>query len=145
LPEWVKEIRTVEDYLAKIPAEYRTLVKEAFKDGLILKIPEEDIILIRHISANGNIRSGWYADEILSPSNARTLLALPNNNTAEYIVKMKIRKGTPYLYGDVASQIGNPDFGPYAVGGGTQYYFLRELYSNDDIISVIEGPVINLP
>ncbi len=143
LPDWVKEIKTVEDYLAKIPVEYRTLVKEAFKDGLILKIPDEDIILIRHISANGNIRSGWYADEIMSPSNARTLLALPNNNTAEYIVKMKIRKGTPYLYGEVTSQASNSLFGNYATGGGKQYYLLKEFYQSEEIVQLVDGPLHN--
>ena len=54
-------------------------------------------------------------------------MALPNNNTAENLTVFKIKKGTPYIEGKVASQIDDiEDFGTYAEGGGTQIYILFE-------------------
>ena len=58
-----------------------------------------------------------------SPENAKKLLALPKTNTAERIVKVRVKEGTPYVEGKVASQVKDIDiFGPYATGGGNQIY-----------------------
>ncbi|MCC7301887.1 MAG: hypothetical protein IT233_04520, partial [Bacteroidia bacterium] len=144
LPSWVSEIKTVEDYLARVPVSSRQAVIDAFMSGTIeLKVFSEDILLIRHINQDGFLKSYWYADKILCPNCARKELALPVSNSASYISKVRIRKGTPLLYGKVASQVSTNGFGLYATGGGEQYYFLKEFYVDDNIMKVIEGPIPN--
>ncbi len=72
----------------------------------------------------------------MSATQARIKLALPHSNTAGRIVKVKVPKGTPYIEGMVASQETNARyFGPYAVGGGKQFYFLDE---HKSVMKVIE-------
>jgi hypothetical protein len=86
------------------------------------------MILYRHISADGPEISFWFSRTIESPDNAKKLLALPKTNTAEWVVKVKIKEGTPYIEGKVASQVNNPSglFDNNAIGGGHQFYFLAE-------------------
>jgi len=45
---------------------------------------------------------------------------------AKRVFKIKIPKGTAYVEGGVASQVGKPGFGAYATGNGKQFYFLDE-------------------
>jgi len=58
----------------------------------------------------------------------RRYLALPNVNKADLTTAFKIKKGTPYIEGKVASQIDDVTgvFGDYAEGGGVQIYVLFE-------------------
>ena len=135
--------KNIDEFWAKIPAEYLDEVKLAFDGTPMLKYAEKDMILYRHISANGPEISYWFARTIESPENAKQLLALPKTNTAEHIVKVKITEGTPYIEGKVASQVNNPSglFDNTAIGGGNQLYFLQENLSNIEKIEIIINPL----
>lgn len=138
------QINTLQDFLNKIPDAYRPTIVNAFTNGTMeLKVLEEDIVFIRHISANGPLKSYWFAEEILNPSDAKKYLALPLSNSAEMVVEVKLKKGTPYIKGIVASQVGNNGFGNYATGGGSQIYVLKEFWQNNDFCTVINGPIPN--
>jgi hypothetical protein len=50
------------------------------------------------------------------------MLALPAGNTAAYITKFVIPKGTKILYGTVKSMVDKAEFGSHATGGGVQIY-----------------------
>ncbi|MCC7302679.1 MAG: hypothetical protein IT233_08555, partial [Bacteroidia bacterium] len=145
LPSWVSEIKTVEDYLNRLPPIKRQEVEMAFQAGTIeLFTPTVDLELIRHISPDGYLRSYWFSFRQLAPMDAKRLLALPIGNSAEYISKLVVKRGIPVLRGKVASQVGQQDFGPYATGGGEQVFILRELWENDDLVKLLEGPIPNL-
>lgn len=69
----------------------------------------------------------WYApartDYIDSPYEARVTYALPELNNARYITLYKLKRGSVAVYGLCSDMSGNPPtFGPYAKGGGTQFY-----------------------
>lgn len=144
-PSWVSEIKTVEDYLNKIPIQKRQDIIRTFKPGTMsLSYSTEEMILIRHIGENGYDKSYWFAVSELSPSQARKIFALPNNNPGTYISVSRIRLGVPFIDGMAADMTNLPDFGPYAVGGGRQLFFLREFWENDELIRVIESKRPNL-
>ena len=126
----------------KIPAQFRTQVQEAFDAGTAqLKYADEDLTLFRHISQDGAEKSFWYARLIQSPQNARKFYALPSANNADWVVKVKVKKGTPFIEGKVASQIGNEGFGAYATGGGNQLYFLQEFFDDIQVVEKIANPI----
>ena len=61
-------------------------------------------------------------DSSLSPTDARAVLALPNDNLATKMTPFTIPKGTTILLGDVALQTGTFWAGSYATGGGVQVF-----------------------
>ncbi len=124
--------KNVDEFLAKVPASFREQVKKAFVDGTAtIKYADKDMILYRHISKDGPEISYWFSRTIESPANAKKLFALPKDNTAEMIVKVRVKEGTPYIEGKVASQVNNTKyFDSDAIGGGNQLYFLQEDLSN---------------
>ena len=109
-------------------------VKDAFTTST-LRYAKEDMYLFRYCSKDAPQLSNWFTDEILGAQQARIKLALPMSNTAERVVKVKIPKGTAYVEGGVASQVGKPGFGSYATGNGKQFYFLDE---DKTLLHVIE-------
>ncbi len=69
----------------------------------------------------------WYAPivrgQLSLPAEARQFLALPLANTGRYVTLYRFKPGLTLLRGACADMAGNPDaFGPYATGGGEQYY-----------------------
>jgi len=69
----------------------------------------------------------WYAPllrgRLYSPAEARQWLALPLANTGRYATLYRFRSGLKLIRGLCADMTGNPEaFGPYATGGGEQYY-----------------------
>jgi hypothetical protein len=133
-------IKTIDEFWAKITINVDE-VKDAFTIPT-LKYAEQDMILYRHCNNGAPQLSNWLTDEILSTAQARIKLALPNSNTAERVIKVKILKGTPYIEGNVASQVDNASglFGNYATGGGKQFYFLDKDKSLMQIIEDIPNP-----
>ena len=131
-------IRNTDDFLARIPAQFREEVRTAFVDGTkILRFAESDMILYRHIGRGQAQMSYWFSRTMKSPTNAQRLLALPNYNTAEYVVRVRVSRGTPFIEGRVASQAGRPGFWNHAHGGGNQLYFLEESLSTIEVIETI--------
>lgn len=123
-----KVISTLDEFWAQIPASRLEGIKKSFNGTPALKYADEDMIFYRRWGGVGEETGTW-----LSPTkyekagNARRYLALPNGNTAENLSTFKIKKGTPFIQGKVASQVDNlEDFGEYAVGGGEQIYILFE-------------------
>jgi hypothetical protein len=140
----VKVISSLDEFWGKIPSQFRQSVIDAFVSGTTkLKYADKDMILYRHISKDGNKISYWMTDKILSPQDAKKLLALPSSNEADWIAEIWIKKGTPYVEGEVASQLGNKGFGSYAVGGGKQQYFLDEIINDSEIIKLNKSIYIN--
>ena len=138
----VNEFVKIDDFWAKLGDKLES-VKQTFAPNTAkLNYTKEDIYLFRHKSKEASQKSNYLTDQELSKSEAKKLLALPNANTAERIVTLKIPAGTPYIEGKVNTQVNNPNglFGNYATGGGKQYYFL------DDHISLFEvmDDVLNL-
>lgn len=134
---------TINEFWAKIVGNVDE-VKDAFTTTT-LKYTQTDIIVFRHCSVGAPQLSNWFTDEILSASQARIKLALPNGNTAQRVVKVKVPKGTAYVEGGVASQVNNPSglFGSYATGGGKQFYFLDEDKVLFQVIEDISNPMGN--
>lgn len=66
---------------------------------------------------------------------------MPVENDATWIVKVKIKKGTPFIEGKVASQATKDDFGSYATGGGNRLYFLEENFKDIHILDKFENPI----
>lgn len=131
----VSKLNHIDDFWAKITNNVNE-VKNAFvSNTATLKHTKQDIFLYRHCSNGAPQLSNWYTNEILPMSQARIKLALPDANTAERVIKVKIPAGTPYIDGVVASQIGQPNFGKHAIGNGKQFYFLNE---HKNIMKVVE-------
>mgnify|MGYP007059401037 FL=1 len=129
------KISNLEEFFERIPAEFRPGVRAAFVEGEItFTMLEKDFTLYRHCSPNSANISNWWSPEILSKTDARKYLALPNNNSAEEVVEVLVKKGTPVLVGKVSSQVNNVDFGPYATGGGNQYFILLPHSQNSNIV-----------
>jgi hypothetical protein len=128
-------IKTIEDFWVRIPQDRLQAIREAFDGNPTLKFATEDRIFYRRWGGYAEEFSNWLSPtNYTKPGNAKRYLALPNNNSAENITVFKIRKGTPYLQGKVASQVNDMEkFGGYAVGGGDQIYLLFE-----DITSLIK-------
>jgi len=57
------------------------------------------------------------------------------------VVKVKVKKGTPFIEGKVASQVANEGFGTYATGGGNQLYFLQEYFDDIQVIEKFVNPI----
>ena len=103
-------------------------IQKAFTETPVLKF-DEDIVFYRYWGDETKELGSW-----LSPikydkaETAKRYLALPKNNSAENITIFKIKKGTPYIEGNVAPQINDVTgiFGDYAEGGGKQVYILFE-------------------
>jgi hypothetical protein len=87
--------------------------------------------------------SYWFSRTMESPENAKKLFALPQKNTAEWVVKVKIKEGTPYIEGKVASQVDDISgtFDTNATGGGNQLYFLHENLLNIEFVEKIINPL----
>jgi len=135
-------LNTIDDFWEKIPAQYRKQVQESFEEGTVqLKYADEELILYRHISQDGAEKSFWYVRTIQSPQNARKFYALPSANNADWVVKVKVKKGTPFIEEKVASQVGNEGFGSYATGGGTQLYFLQEYFDDIQVVEKFVNPI----
>ena len=140
--EFKQVFKATDDFWNKIPSKYRKQVQEAFETGSTqLKYADEDLILYRHISQDGAEKSFWYARLIQSPQNARKFYALPSVNNADWVVKVKVKKGTPFIEGKVASQVGNEGFGAYATGGGNQLYFLHDYFDNIQVVEKFINPI----
>jgi hypothetical protein len=137
-------INNINDFWTRIPAEYIDNIKKAF-DGVptTVKYAEKNMILYRHISVDGPEISFWFSRTIESPENAKKLLALPKKNTAEWVVKVKIKEGTPYIEGKVASQANDISgtFDKNAIGGGNQLYFLLEDLGNIEKMEKFINPL----
>ena len=58
----------------------------------------------------------------LSPSQARSLLSLPNTNSATNITEFGIPRDIVIIVGKAASKVTEEWAGPYATGGGIQIY-----------------------
>ncbi|NLL20023.1 MAG: hypothetical protein GX262_13565, partial [Clostridia bacterium] len=123
-----KAISNLDEFWSQIPTSRLEGIKKAFNGIPVLKYADEDMVFYRRWGGVGEEIGTW-----LSPTkyekagNAKRYLALPNGNTAENLTTFKIKKGTPFIQGKVASQVDNlEDFGEYAVGGGEQIYILFE-------------------
>jgi hypothetical protein len=134
------EYANIDEFWAKILGNVNE-IKDAFTAST-LKYAQEDMYVFRHCNNGAPQLSNWFTDEILSASQARIKLALPNSNTAQRVVKVKIPKGTAYVEGGVASQVNNSSglFGNYATGGGKQFYFLDEDKVLFQVIEDIPNP-----
>jgi len=124
-------ITTLEGFWSKIPASRINGIKNAFDGMPVLKYADEDMVFYRRWGGYGEEIGGWLSPtKYEKASDAKKYLALPKNNTAENITTFRIKKGTPFIQGRVASQADNlEDFGEYAVGGGKQIYILYEDWS----------------
>ena len=120
-------IKTLDDFWSKIPPERLADVKNGFDGQIVLKFSNEDIVLYRVWGGGAKESGSWLSSTRYSGKDAKKMLALPKNNTAENLTAFKIKKGTPYIEGKVASKTNDlKDFGEYAEGGGTQIYILYE-------------------
>jgi hypothetical protein len=68
----------------------------------------------------------WYStsdeDHICLPDKAREWYALPNSNTAMNYTLYRFKEGAIVIFGTCADMTWSPVFGPYATGGGEQFY-----------------------
>ncbi|MCX6377039.1 MAG: hypothetical protein NTU88_13580 [Armatimonadetes bacterium] len=81
----------------------------------------------RYASLNPADKLGrWYStsdtDNIYLPDKARSWYALPNVNTALNYTLYRFKKGAVVILGTCADMTWSPVFGPYATGGGEQFY-----------------------
>lgn len=85
----------------------------------------EPVEVVRYSAPDGQV-GRWFAPTTgsapLTPTQARRSFALPSSNTAELVALFSLRSGTEMVRGICASMTGNPAFGPYATGGGEQYF-----------------------
>ncbi len=117
-------MKSPDDWLAYVPARYRASVAQAFEGTPEVITLTEDLIVYRHWGGDAEeTGSPWFSPKpYVRPGNARRYLALPDYNSATRISVFKIPAGTTIIRGKVASQVGQPKFGPYATGGGIQIY-----------------------
>ena len=124
-------------WLDLVPPRYRASVAQAFKGTPEVVTLSEDLIVYRHWGGEApETGSPWFSPKpYVRPGNARRYLALPNYNSADRVSAFRIPAGTTIIRGQVASQVGQPRFGPYATGGGVQIY----LPNPED--AVLIGPI----
>ncbi len=113
-----------ENWSNYVPAKYRASVSKAFAGTPTVETLTEDLLVYRHWGDEApEAGSPWFSPKpYVRPGNARRYLALPEYNSASNVSVFKIRAGTTIVRGKVASQVGQANFGSYAVGGGAQIY-----------------------
>ena len=139
LANGVGRFKHVDEFLEAIPTSprnFRDEVINAFDGAKELKYSDGEKLFYRRWGGGGKESGSWLSTEQLSVDEAKRLLALPNNNTAQNLTVFKLKKGTPYIEGKVASQVDNLEsFGSYATGGGNQIYILYE-----DVVNLVKVP-----
>lgn len=86
-----------------------------------------DAYVTRYWGDPGAKLGRWYAPlvqgRLYSPAEARQFLALPLANSGRYATLYRFSAGVTLIHGDCADMTDNREaFGPYATGGGEQYY-----------------------
>lgn len=111
-------------WLDLVPSRYKASVAQDFEGTPELVTLSEDLIVYRHWGVEASeAGSPWFSSKpYVRPGNARRYLALPNYNAANRVSAFRIPAGTTIARDKVASQVGQPKFGPYATGGGMQIY-----------------------
>ena len=61
-------------------------------------------------------------DELLSPEAARQVYALPADNTGENVTLHLVKRGAVLITGACADMTGQTGYGPWATGGGAQFF-----------------------
>lgn len=87
----------------------------------------QDVKTIRYWPDNPDEKYGrWLTvteiDTLYSPEGAREYYALPNSNTSLNVTQYRLKPGAIVIYGVCADMTWSEIFGPYATGGGLQFY-----------------------
>ena len=93
--------------------KYQGEIRGAFKSDAKVTVLEKDTIVYRYHGGNAMKEGHWYTTSKTS-SPVRDL-ALPSENTCEFVDEFIIKKGTKLLEGTVAPNFGQP-------GGAHQFY-----------------------
>ncbi|MEI2692539.1 MAG: RHS repeat-associated core domain-containing protein [Anaerolineae bacterium] len=111
-------------WLDYVPARYRSSVADAFAGAPVASVTTTDMIVYRQWGGGADeTGSPWFSPKPYTrPGNAQRYLALPEYNSAQNVSVFRIPAGTTIVYGKVASQAGQVNFGSNAVGGGAQVY-----------------------
>jgi hypothetical protein len=106
-----------------VPNKYYNDVVGAFNgDATAVKLTD-DIIVYRYWGEGSQETGNWvtlYSD--LTPEQARSLLALPKENSATNLTQFVIKKDTVIIVGETAEKTTANWAGSYAIGGGLQIY-----------------------
>ncbi|MDE5974520.1 MAG: glycohydrolase toxin TNT-related protein, partial [Eubacterium sp.] len=105
---------SVDDFIEQnVAPDFQKSVKNAFSSDAKVTTLSKDTTVYRYYGDGANPKSYWYTPN--KTSNPVGDLALPGQNSAQYVEKYIIPKGTTVLEGTVAPNFGQP-------GGGYQYY-----------------------
>jgi hypothetical protein len=108
-----------------VPAKYQEQVLSAFDRQAAIAVKLNNTTTVYRYWGDKAFESGspWYTlDPSLEPGFARSLLALPEGNSAVHVSQFAVPANTVIVLGKAASQVGVKGFGSYAIGGGIQLY-----------------------
>jgi hypothetical protein len=119
---YVNQAITSADPASYLPSQDQAKVSDAFDDWQVSRT-SQPMSGYRYSSPGAEAPSRWLtSNPSLSPTEARSLLALPNNNLATSVTQYVIPEGTTIISGGATAQTLTPGFGAYATGGGFQIY-----------------------
>lgn len=102
---------------SKIPQDRQAAVIDAFEPDMVAVTLTEDISVFRYHGQGSNAVGSWYTPYLYEDPVA--MLALPPENSVEFVSRYVIPKGTTVLQGHVAKNFGQP-------GQGFQIYVAYE-------------------
>ena len=123
----IDEVRAITG-LSEADAKYLLRSWDTSGDKVVQVLElRETCYISRYASLDPKDKLGrWYStsetDHIYMPDRAREWYALPNINTAMNYTLYRFKKGAIVIFGTCADMTWSPVFGPYATGGGEQFY-----------------------
>ena len=101
----------------KIDPSRQATVRDAFGPDMVAVTLSEDITVFRYYGSGADPIGSWYTPYLYD--NPASMLALPQQNSVEFVSTYVIPKGTTVLQGHVAPNFGQP-------GQGFQIYVAYE-------------------
>jgi hypothetical protein len=95
-------------------------IRNTFGSDAKITTLTKDTTVYRYYGGSSQASSSWFTPNKVA--NPAAELALPPGNTAQFVDKVVLPKGTTVIEGTVAPQSWNG--GPLLPGGGYQYYVL---------------------
>ncbi len=112
-----------ENWTDYVPEEFHGHIISGFDGEPVAITLNESVSVYRYWSNIDGDRGRWVTlDPNLSPEDARSLLALPDENYASNVTQFVIPEGTTILVGKAAEQTTADWAGAYAIGGGFQIF-----------------------
>jgi hypothetical protein len=119
----------LDDWKKYIPEEFHGQVISGFDGDPVTITLKENVSIYRYWSDISGERGRWTTlNPNLSPEEARSLLALPNDNYAFGVTQFIIPEGTTVLVGKVAEQTSTEWSGAYAIVEVFKSLFLIKVY-----------------